>query len=170
MAPGGRLVINSFRNANRRRSAHYVDGHHAHHLCPKECARSVPIARLLAEASVFGFNLHDFSLNGLLLPANEAAAKASGLPLHLGSHPRHSRLVIDQMLHIADQTARLGTRFKPKQSYLRLTAFVSVLRQSILAHANHGVVCTLDEIPLHGFTDEDIAQSIVEIIANRPTF
>lgn len=134
MFPRDRLVIHSLRNANRRQSARYLDGHYAHHLRSKECTRTPPNARLLDDAYVFGVNLNDFGMNGLLLTSNEAAAKASGLPLHLGSHLRHSRFVIDQTFNIADQTRRLNARFNLRFSHIRLTACArSYAKQSSLA-------------------------------------
>ena len=130
-------MIHSWRIANRRQSARYLDGHYAHRLRPKECTRTTPNGRLLEDAYVFAVKLNDFAMNGLLLTSHESAAKASGLPLHLGSNPRHSRFVFDQTRNSAEQTRRLNARSNLRFSYIRLTGFArSYANQSSLALAS----------------------------------
>lgn len=160
-------LVNSFRNINRRGSAEYVDGHQAHHIVPLECANKPLIARMLDGASAFGFHLNIFRLNGILLPSNESAAKETGRPLHLGSHPRYSRFVINEMMQIADRTSDLSRSIRPIQSHLQITALVSTLHHALLTNPIPGTIQTLDEIPLHGLTDQEFAQMVDQSIRKK---
>jgi len=54
-------------------------------------------ARLFAELGIAGLGYDDFRRNGLLLPANAAAARRLARPLHCGPHRRYNAVVIERM-------------------------------------------------------------------------
>jgi hypothetical protein len=94
----------NFRSVNRRGAAGYLSGWQRHHLIPSELAASTETAHLLGSLTPYGFSLDDFARNGVLLPASEAAARASGLPFHAGPHPRYTRRVAKIVVSIGCET------------------------------------------------------------------
>lgn len=77
----------------------------------------------------------DFRVNGLLLPATEAATIRTGMPLHRGPHRRYNEVVIERVGRIearwsaarhSDVEAALG------EALLRLRLLQSALRRRLL--------------------------------------
>lgn len=94
----------SFRSVNRRASVGYRSGWQRHHLIPRQLGNHPDAGPLLASLAPLGFAFDDFARNGVLLPANEAAARSSGLPLHAGPHPAYNRRVATIVTSIGRQT------------------------------------------------------------------
>lgn len=76
-------------------------GYQRHHLIPVEVVRHPAFAKIFAAVSRIGFNPHDFASNGVCLPACEAMAICTGLPLHRGPHPHYTQLVSEQVAFLA---------------------------------------------------------------------
>lgn len=76
-----------------------------HHLIPVSVFSNKHfIAHFDRVRRLTGFDLRDFSSNGIFLPCTEKAALASGMPLHRGPHP-HYNGVVEQ---------RVAAIFRPK--------------------------------------------------------
>ncbi len=68
-----------------------------HHLIPVEVLNRRSFSSLFSRLIDQGFEPHDFATNGILLPSTETAARACGLPLHRGPHPRYNALISDRI-------------------------------------------------------------------------
>jgi hypothetical protein len=72
-------------------------GFHCHHIIPVEVAQKRSLALIMAQARYAGFDIDDFTSNGMLLPSIERNAIAFSLPLHRGPHPHYNAYVADQI-------------------------------------------------------------------------
>ncbi len=93
----------SFRTVNSRASVGYRSGWQRHHLIPCQLAAHPEAGPVLASIAPYGFVFDDFARNGILLPASDAAARASGLPVHAGPHPGYNRRVAAIVTAIGQQ-------------------------------------------------------------------
>ncbi len=130
----------NFRSVNRRASVGYRSGWQRHHLIPYRLAIDPRAGPVLAMLTVYGFSFDDFTRNGVLLPASEAAACRSGLPLHAGPHPRYTRNVAQIVTSIGAETAH------PIRRLARIFLFQANLRKQLAVPV--GLPTRIDRIDL----------------------
>lgn len=105
----------SFRTVNRRDAPGYEPGVQRHHLLPRQLLRQHGLRPLLKALGRERLCLDDFRHNGLLLPANDAAAVRLGLPLHRGPHRSYNEMVIERVGQI-EQGWAAGRQRSPAAS------------------------------------------------------
>lgn len=93
---GGRQRL-SFRAVNRRNAPGYEPGLQRHHILPCQILTRSCFHPLLDALGRERLHFDDFRHNGLLLPANDAAAVRIGLPLHRGPHRDYNAMVIERV-------------------------------------------------------------------------
>ena len=93
---GGRQRL-SFRAVNRRDTPGYQPGLQRHHILPRQILTRSCFHPMLGEVGRERLHFDDFRHNGLLLPANDAAAVRIGLPLHRGPHRDYNAMVIERV-------------------------------------------------------------------------
>ena len=93
---GGRQRL-SFRAINRRDTPGYQPGLQRHHILPRQILTRSCFHPMLGEVGRERLHFDDFRHNGLLLPANDAAAVRIGLPLHRGPHRDYNAMVIERV-------------------------------------------------------------------------
>lgn len=86
-----------FRAVNRRDRPGYQTGLQRHHLLPRQLLAHRSFTPLIAALGPERIGFDDFRRNGLLLPANDAAAIRLGLPLHRGPHHSYNELVFERV-------------------------------------------------------------------------
>ena len=97
----------AFRAVNSRDDPGYQPGLQRHHILPRQILSRPCFHPLLGALGRERLHFDDFRLNGLLLPANDSAAVAIGLPLHRGPHRDYNTMVIERVGQIeADWSAR----------------------------------------------------------------
>lgn len=99
-----------------------VEGFHCHHLIPVEIVDRRVFATFFGMVRAVGFDVDDFQANGMHLPCTIAQARAFGLPLHRGGHPRYNELIaerISQLTHFGPIDAMQG--ISALQCHLRRT-------------------------------------------------
>lgn len=85
----------------------------------------------------------DFSANGLLLPATEAATVRTGMPLHRGPHRRYTEVVIARVGRIEADWAEARCRDQQAaltEALLRLQLLQAALRRQLLAQQRRVVL------------------------------
>lgn len=86
-----------FRAVNRAGSIDYDPGLQRHHLLPRQLLSRPCFAAMFDMIGCDRLGFHDFRRNGLLLPADGAAAMRMGLPLHRGPHRDYNALVVERV-------------------------------------------------------------------------
>lgn len=86
-----------FRAVNRSDAPDHNPGLQRHHLLPRQLLSRRCFLPLMAALGRERIGFDDFRSNGLLLPANDAAALRLGLPLHRGPHHGYNALVIERV-------------------------------------------------------------------------
>jgi hypothetical protein len=74
-----------------------------HHLIPVNVIGRRAFAKLFAVAGRVGFDARNFLSNGVLLPATEKMAEATGLPLHRGPHKYYDQIVAECLSTVANK-------------------------------------------------------------------
>ncbi len=101
----------------------------------------------------------DFRLNGLLLPANETASVATGMPLHRGPHPRYNEVVIARVGQIEARwcVARRGDADSALgEALMRLQLLQRALRRQLLAERRRVLLNRKDPLGTgYDFSDLD---------------
>lgn len=85
----------------------------------------------------------DFRINGLLLPATEAATIRTGMPLHRGPHRRYNEVVIARVGRIEAgwaQARRRDDEAALAGALLRLQLLQAALRRQLLAQQRRVVL------------------------------
>ena len=125
----------SFRSVNRRESPGYEPGLQRHHILPRQILTRTSFAPMLAALGIDQIGFDDFRRNGLLLPANDAAAVRIGLPLHRGPHRDYNALVMVRLGQI-EATWSAGRLRAPQvaliDAYRRLELLQRALRRRLL--------------------------------------
>lgn len=105
-APAPGLNLLSFRSVNRRGAPDHDPGLQRHHLLPRQLLTARGFGRFFAalDPRLIGFD--DFRRNGLLLPANDDAARRLGLPLHRGPHRAYNAMVMERVGAIESDWSR----------------------------------------------------------------
>jgi len=125
----------SFRAVNRCDSPGYEPGLQRHHILPRQILSKACFAPMLTALGRNHVDFDDFRRNGLLLPANDAAAVRIGLPLHRGPHRDYNAMVIERVGQI--ESGWSGTRLKAPEvalveAYERLELLQRALRRRLL--------------------------------------
>lgn len=105
---------------NRHDAPGYDPGLQRHHILPRQMIQRPCFAPLLISLHQLDFGLEDFRSNGLLLPANDAAAVRIGLPLHRGPHRAYNEMVGERLGQI--EAGWTGLRLRRPEAAL-LTAY-----------------------------------------------
>ena len=90
---------------------------------------------MLTALGVEQIGFDDFRRNGLLLPANDAAAVRIGLPLHRGPHRDYNALVLERLgqIELRWSSARLrAPEVALVEAYQRLELLQRALRKRLL--------------------------------------
>ena len=125
----------SFRAVNRREAPDYDPGLQRHHILPRQILTRSSLAPMLNALGVEQIGFDDSRRNGLLLPANDAAAVRIGLPLHRGPHRDYNALVIERLGQI--ELGWSSTRLRAPEvalvdAYQRLELLQRALRRRLL--------------------------------------
>ena len=126
----------SFRAVNRCDRPGYEPGLQRHHLLPRQILAKHCFCALIDAIGAERIGFEDFRRNGLLLPANDAAAVRIGLPLHRGPHRDYNAMVIERVGQI--EACWSGMRCKAPEvalleAYKRLELLQRALRRRLLA-------------------------------------
>lgn len=130
-----RLSI-AFRSVNRRDRAGYDPTLQRHHLLPRQLLSHPSFAAMLSKVGRKAVGFDDFRANGLLLPATEAAALRTGMPLHRGPHRHYNELVIERVGRIEQswsQTRLNEPEAAMAEALMRLQLLQSALRRRLLS-------------------------------------
>lgn len=125
-----------FRSVNRRDSAGYQAGLQRHHLIPRQVQSRRCFGNLIAALQADQFSLDDFRRNGMLLPAEDAAAAALQLPLHRGPHRTYNELVLERFGQIEASWCAAQPSSAAKalaEAHARLTLLQAALRKRLLS-------------------------------------
>tara|TARA_E500000305_G_C3912244_1_gene183944 strand:- start:15 stop:629 length:615 start_codon:yes stop_codon:yes gene_type:complete len=137
----GRAII-PFRAVNRRDAAGFRPGMQRHHLLPCQLLSRGCFASLfetLGKRRLFD----DFRANGLLLPANEANALRTAMPLHRGPHRTYSDMVVHRVGQIEAGWRAKGGPGEDKaclDALMRLELLQAALRRRLLDHKRRHVM------------------------------
>lgn len=121
-----------FRAVNRRDGIGYQAGLQRHHLLPRQLLQRACFARMIGRVGTRAVGFDDFRRNGLLLPANEAAALSTGLPLHCGPHRHYNELVSERIGQIEARWHRCGVE-ADREALERLALLQRALRRRLLS-------------------------------------
>lgn len=133
--PAQRRAQLSFRQVNRQGTPSYDPGLQRHHLLPRQLLSERCFGKLFAAAGADCLGFDDFRRNGLLLPASDAAALRTGLPLHRGPHRGYNALVIERVGQIEAGWAARHARTPDvalHEAYMRLELLQRALRRRLL--------------------------------------
>lgn len=125
----------SFRAVNRRDSPGHDPGLQRHHLLPRQLLDRKCFGAMLGALRPLHFSLEDFRRNGLLLPANDAAAVRIGLPLHRGPHREYNLMVSERVGQIEAAWSAQSPRHAEQallQAYCQLEELQQTLRKQLL--------------------------------------
>lgn len=125
----------SFRAINRRDHPGYDPGLQRHHILPRQILTRSCFSPMLSALGRDHVDFDDFRRNGLLLPANDAAAVRIGLPLHRGPHRDYNAMVIERVGQI--EAGWSATRLRAPEvalieAYQRLELLQRALRRRLL--------------------------------------
>jgi hypothetical protein len=149
-----------FRSVNRREDPAYQAGLQRHHLLPRQLLGQRAFAALFAALGAGRLGIDDFRRNGLLLPADDAMALRTRMPLHRGPHPAYSALVAERVGQVElgwSQARRRAPDLALDEAAMRLTLLQSALRRRLLT-AKHRALLLNRRDPLASapdFTDLD---------------
>jgi hypothetical protein len=126
----------TFRAVNRRNHPGYDPGLQRHHIPPRQILTRSCFAPMHSALGRDHVDFDDFRRNGLLLPANDAAAVRIGLPLHRGPHRDYNAMVIERVGQI--EAGWSVTRWRAPEvalveAYQRLELLQRALRRRLLA-------------------------------------
>lgn len=99
-------------------------GYQRHHILPRALLARAQFADFFTGLARTGFRFDDFARNGIFLPDRPAEARASGLALHCGPHPRYNEVVlarVERIRALADDPGVAIARIGWLQAALRRT-------------------------------------------------
>ncbi len=111
-------------------SGNMTRGYQRHHLIPVNIIGRRAFESLFGSVSTVGFDPRDFLSNGLLLPATDEIALATGMPLHRGPHRHYDALVAEYLGEISNDT-RCGTVMPGIPAFRRLSELQGTLRRAL---------------------------------------
>lgn len=147
-APGARVAI-PFRKVNQRGGPGHDPGLQRHHLLPRQLLRRDCFGAMFETIGRERVGFDDFRVNGLLLPASEAATRRTGMPLHRGPHRRYNEVVIERVglieahwssVRREDPEAALMT------ALLRLRLLQAALRKRLLSEQRRMILNRRDPL------------------------
>jgi hypothetical protein len=124
-----------FRAVNRSGRPDYDPSLQRHHLLPSQLRSRPAFSRLLAALDPARVGFDDFRRNGLLLPADEGAARRLLLPLHRGPHRDYNRMVSERIGQIEAQWSARRPRSPGaagEEALFRLALLQRTLRRRLL--------------------------------------
>lgn len=136
-------VFVAFRSVNCPGSSGYDPSLQRHHLLPRQILARRCFGPMFDSIGRHRVRFDDFSANGLLLPATEAATVRTGMPLHRGPHRRYTEVVIARVGRIeADwtQARRRNDMDALSEALLRLQLLQAALRRQLLAQRRRVVL------------------------------
>lgn len=125
----------SFRAVNRREAPGYEPELQRHHILPRQILTHGSFTPMLNALGVDQIGFDDFRRNGLLLPANDAAAVRIGLPLHRGPHRDYNAMVMERIGQIElgwSSDRRRAPEVALIEAYQRLELLQRALRRRLL--------------------------------------
>jgi hypothetical protein len=125
----------SFRAVNRSGDPGYEPGLQRHHILPRQILTRRCFEPILQALGRERIDFDDFRRNGLLLPANDAAAVRIGLPLHRGPHRDYNAMVIERVGQIEAGWSSFRLRAPEValiDAYQRLELLQRALRRRLL--------------------------------------
>jgi hypothetical protein len=129
----------SFKSINRPGARDYDPGLQRHHLIPRQAQTKPCFASLFNAVGECRIGFDDFRVNGLLLPASDAAALRLAMPLHRGPHRRYSGMVIERIGRVeaawARDRLRRGLDHACEQALMQLNLIQRALRRRLLQGA-----------------------------------
>ncbi len=128
----------SFRSVNQRSAPDYDPGLQRHHLLPRQLLGTRCFGPLFASIGRERVGFDDFRSNGLLLPADDAAALRVGLPLHRRPHRDYTAMVIERVGQVeASWSAQRGRPGDAalEEALMRLGLLQRALRRRLLDSA-----------------------------------
>jgi len=128
-----------FAAVNRRDALGYQPGLQRHHLLPRQLLRRPAFARLIGRLGRRAIGFDDFRRNGLLLPAEDAAALRTGLPLHCGPHRQYNELVFERVGQIEARWTRRPGPDGDREALERLALLQRALRRRLLSDRRRAV-------------------------------
>lgn len=99
-----------FRAVNLQGTPGYDGGLQRHHLLPLQLRSKRCFDALFHEIGGQWPGFDDFRRNGMLLPASDAAALRTGLPLHRGPHRDYNAMVIERVGQVEADWSNLRRR------------------------------------------------------------
>lgn len=141
-APASRTSL-TFRAVNRRDEPGYEPGLQRHHLLPNQLLTTGCFGPLVNTLGLARLGFDDFRRNGLLLPAQEDAARLLGLPLHRGPHRTYNAMVLERVGMIEERWSRKRLRASDEaldEALFRLSLLQSALRRRLLTPQGRAMV------------------------------
>jgi A nuclease family of the HNH/ENDO VII superfamily with conserved AHH len=130
------ITVITFRSVNAPGTPDYRPGLQRHHLLPRQLLSQRCFGLMFAKLGRDRVGFDDFRVNGLLLPATEAATLRTGMPLHRGPHRRYNEVVIARVGRIEAGWAdarRFDEQAALAEALLRLHLLQRALRRQLLA-------------------------------------
>lgn len=127
-----------FRTVNRRDSGDYDPGLQRHHILPRELLAKRCFGQMFDAMGRDRIGFDDFRVNGLLLPASDAAALRMALPLHRGPHRAYNGMVMERVGQIERVWAKRRLRAPEsarEEALMRLSLLQAALRRRLLEPA-----------------------------------
>lgn len=155
-----------FSAVNRKGQAGYNPEMQKHHLLPCALERRHALSPILNRGKRHHVDLHDFRINGLLLPATERQARRSRLPLHRGPHPLYSEMVEARLECIQrdwDAKRHIQPVVASQEHLMRLDLLLRALRQKILT-ASTGRAMLNRNCPLGSQKDFGTLDDMAELL------
>lgn len=128
-----------FRAVNRRDGQGYQADLQRHHLLPRQLLGRRCFAIMLGRLGPRTVGFDDFRRNGLLLPASEAAALRTAMPLHCGPHRRYNELVFERVGQIEARWRRRHGPEGDREAVERLGLLQRALRRRLLSDRRRAV-------------------------------
>lgn len=154
----------AFRSVNRIGSPGYRAGLQRHHLLPCAALHQTSFAAMFATLGSERIGFDDFRRNGLLLPANEPAARQLGLPLHRGPHRCYNELVFERLgaiEHVWSRARRRCARRAADDAMLRIELLQRALRKRLLAERRPLLLNRADPTPRDDFSALDAMAAVL---------
>ena len=163
-----------FRNVNARGTPGHDPGLQRHHILPRQLLGRSCFDTMFAAIGSKRVGFEDFRVNGMLLPASEAATRRTGMPLHRGPHRAYNEVVIERVGRIeahwssergSDREAALLT------ALMRLRLLQAALRQRLLNERRRMILNRHDPLGTgFDFTELDaMAESLWASTGEAPT-
>jgi len=119
-----------FRAVNLPDTPGYDGGLQRHHLLPHQLRSKRCFGALFHEIGREWPGFDDFRRNGMLLPASDAAALRTGLPLHRGPHRNYSAMVIERVGRVEADWSNLRRR-APQAAHDEAVASLQLLQRAL---------------------------------------